>query len=491
MSLSVDTVVSVTIFVSPQAPQARGFGVGLILGKATTLPLSERIRTYPNPTAVLVDFNSGTEEYKAAAAYFGQTPAPRSVKIGRQFLAAQAGQLKGGAVSDVLLTYTGITNGGFDITINGTNRQITALDLSGAANMAAVATLIQTKLAAALASTTCTWDPVGKKFVITSPTTGTSSIVLYAVAPTGSGSPTDASAILGLSVAAGALSVPGIATETLTDALAASKLFDNGFYGVALTAAASTQDIKDAMAWAEINKMAFFYTTSDANAKLSAATTDLGYYAKNLGYHRSVGFYSAASPYAAVSGMARMFIVDFDQPNSTSTMKFKQLPGIAIDTLTESERLALEAKNLNYYSDVGGFAMTAQGVVANGRYFDEVHGLDWLEATVQNAVFTKLVQRVTKIPQTDEGVAVLTQAVASALDKARNNGLLAPGVWTGDTLGEVKAGDFLSTGYYVYAQPVSEQLAADRDLRKSPPISAIGIGGGAIHSAQIQFTFQR
>lgn len=490
MSLSVDTVVSVQILVSPQAPVAKGFGIGMIMGKATVLPISERVRTYSNAAGVLVDFASNTEEYKAAAAYFGQTPAPKSIKIGRQYLAAQAGQLKGAQVSNVVATYTGVSNGGFDLSINGANRQVTAIDLSAAVSMAAIAAILQTRLQVALAATLCTWDAVGKKFVITSPTTGTASIVLAAVAPTGGGSPVDVSTLLGLTSAAGALSVAGIAIETQTDALAASLLFDPTFYGVALTAAASTQDTKDAMAWAEANKVVFFYTTNDANAKLSAATTDLGYYAKNLGYTRSIGLYSSG-PYAAVSAMSRMFIVDFDQPNSTSTLKFKQLPGIPIDTIAESERLALEGKNLNYYTDVGGFAMVAQGVVASGRFFDEIHGLDWLQATIQNAVFTALATRTTKLPQTDAGVGVLVQAANDALNKGKSNGLLAPGKWKGDNLGEVKTGDYLPNGYYVYAQPVSEQLQADRDLRKSPPISAIGIGGGAIHSTAITFTFQR
>jgi hypothetical protein len=52
--------------------------------------------------------------------------------------------------------------------------------------MAQVATAIQTRLAAALSSTTCTWDGTGEHFIITSPTTGMTSIVLYATTP-GSG----------------------------------------------------------------------------------------------------------------------------------------------------------------------------------------------------------------------------------------------------------------------------------------------------------------
>jgi hypothetical protein len=489
MSLPVSDIVSVQILVAPQAPVAAGFGVGLILGTSTILPLEERIRTYTTLVGgVDADFASTTEEYKAAAAYFGQTPAPSQLKIGRQFLTAQAGKLRGSSgVSALVSSYTGIGNGGFDIVINGVNRQIFGLDFSTATTMADVATALQTKLAAALASTTCTWT--GTHFVITSPTTGTSSLVGFASAPTGGSSPTDASAVLGFTLASGALAVAGIALESVTDALAASKAFDASFYGLALTSAV-VQDIKDAMAWSQPAKVALFYTSSDPNAKLSAATSDLFFFAKNLGYDYSIGVYSN-TPYAAVSAMARAFVVDFAQPNSTITLKFKQLPGIGIDTITETERLALEGKNANYYTSFGGFAMLANGTVANGRFFDEVHGLDWLQATVQNAVFTVLATSVSKVPQTDAGVSKLVQAAEGAFRQATANGLLAPGVWTGQNLGEVKSGDFLPTGFYIYAQPVSQQLAADRALRKSPPLTAIGIGAGAIHTVALTFTFQR
>jgi Protein of unknown function (DUF3383) len=490
MSLPVSDIVQVQILVSPQAPVARGFGTGLVLGSATVLPLEERIRSYSSLVGgVDVDFNSGTEEYKAAAAYFGQTPAPSLLLIGRRFLVAQAGKLRGtAAVSGLFGAYTAITNGGFDITVNGVNRQIFGLNFSGAASMAAIATLIQTALAAALAGTTCTWS--GTYFLITAPTTGPASLVGFATTPTGGSTPTDVSGMLGLTLSGGALAVAGIAIESATDSFTAARAFNPNFYGLTLTATASIQDIKDAMAWAEPAKAALFYTSNDPNALLSVATTDLFYYAKNLGYAYSVGVFSN-SPYAAVSAMARAFIVDFAQPNSTITLKFKQLPGIGVDTITESQRLALEGKNANYYTSFGDFAMLANGTVANGRFFDEVHGLDWLQATLQNAVFTVLATAVSKIPQTDAGVAKLVQAAEGALRQAVANGLIAPGVWTGQNLGEVKSNDYLPNGFYTYAQPVAQQLAADRALRKSPPLSAIGCGAGAIHTVAFTFTFQR
>jgi hypothetical protein len=119
--------------------------------------------------------------------------------------------LRGFTVSDDVADYQGITAGGFDIQIDGTNRQIFGLDFSGAATMANVATIIQTALQVALANTRCAWDPDNARFVVTSPTTGQTSAVGAAVAPTKDldpdPDPDDVSTVLGLTLAGGALPV--------------------------------------------------------------------------------------------------------------------------------------------------------------------------------------------------------------------------------------------------------------------------------------------
>lgn len=492
MSLPVDSIVSVQILVSPAAPTARGFGTALILGQATILQLYRRVNQYANLTEVAVDFASNTEEYKAAAIFFSQSPAPQKVKIGRRFLAAQAGTLRGGTVSSTVATYTGVTNGGFDISIDGTNRQVTAINASAATTMAQVATAIQTRLAVVLASTTCTWDAVLNKFIITSPTTGPTSIVLTAVAPTGGGSPTDASALFGFTVGTGAKSVNGIAIESQTAALDASAVFDPDFYFLTCTAAASVQDLKDSMAWTEANVREFFYTSNDTAALSLNDTSNLFYYAKNLSYRRSFGQYSSGSPYAAVSAMARASVVDFDQPNSTITLMFKQEPGINVESITSAQVSALHSYNANVLIDRGGFFMIEDGKMASGVFQDEVHGLDWYQATLQNAAFSLLATAATKIPQTDVGAAQIVGVLNQASEKARANGLLAAGAtWKGANTGEVKTNDILPLGYYFIAGRVADMLQADKDARKSPPITGICIGAGAIHSVAIQVTFQR
>jgi hypothetical protein len=489
MSLSVDQVVSVDILVSALAPTARGFGTKLIMGKATVLPLYARVKEYASMTEVVVDFISSTEEYKAAAIHFGQSPRPTKVKIGRQFLAAQAGQLRGGVASAVVADYTGVTDGIFDISINGTNRVIDGVDLSAATTMANVASAIQTALQVALASTLCTWDATLKKFIITSPTTGVSSIVLPAVAGTGTGA--QIGTLLALTVAAGARSVNGIAIETMADAWAAAAIFDPDFYFTTVTSAMSTQDKKDSMAWTESNVREFFYTTNDANALTLNDTGNLGYYAKNLGYRRSFGEYNGSSPYAAESASARAGVVDFDQPNSTITLKFKQQPGVATDNLTSAQVAALKTYNLNYYTEIGGVPVLAEAVMADGTFQDEVHGLDWFQAGLQNAIFALLTGTVTKIPQTDAGAAQIIQACNGFASKSRSNGLVAAGVWKGDGFGELKNGDYMPLGYYFSAGRVEDMSLSDKAARKSPPITGAIILSGAIHSVQVQVTVQR
>jgi len=489
MSLSIDSVVNVSILLSAPAPVARGFGTKLIMGKATVLPLWARVREYADLTELVVDFISSTEEYKAAAIHFGQNPRPDVVKIGRQFLAAQAGSLRGGAASDVFGDYTAITDGIFDITINGTNRVIDGVNLSAATNMATVASAIQTALQVALASTLCTFDDTLNKFIITSPTTGTSSIVLPAVAGTGTG--VQIATLLALTVDDGAKSVNGIAIETMTAAWDAAAIFDSDFYFIGTTSAMSTQDKKDTMAWANSHVVEYFYTTNDAAALTTGDTANLGYYAKNLTYRRVLGMYSGASPYASESPSARAAVVDFDQPNSTITLMYKQLPGVAVDDLTSGQVTNLQSYNLNYYVDRGGINVFENAKMADGTFQDEVQNLDWFQANLQNAIFAKLATAPTKIPQTNEGALMIIDACNTFAEKARTNGMVAAGKWVGAGFGELKTNDYMPKGYYFSAGLIEDMTQADKDARESPPITGAIILAGAIHTVSVQVTVQR
>ncbi|HBR6846690.1 TPA: DUF3383 family protein [Klebsiella aerogenes] len=236
----------------------------------------------------------------------------------------------------------------------------------------------------------------------------------------------------------------------------------------------------------------FGITTDEATILDAATTTDLASKLKAAKYSRTLIQYSTSSRYAALSAFARAFTVDFTGSNTTITLKFKQEPGITYETLGTSQANNLEAKNCNvyvYYEN--DTAILEQGVMSNGDFFDERHGLDWLQNAVQTADFNTLYTSTTKIPQTDAGTTTRIANIELVLDKAVQNGLFAPGKWTGGPMGQLNTGDMLTKGYYTWAENVDDQLQVDREARKGVPIQVAGKLAGAVHYGSVAITVVR
>ncbi len=233
-------------------------------------------------------------------------------------------------------------------------------------------------------------------------------------------------------------------------------------------------------------------TTSDEKCLQTASSDDLASKLKTAGYSRSFIQYSSGNKYAALSAFGRAFTVNFNGSNTAITLKFKQEPGVGYETLTVSQASALDAKNCNvfvYYQN--DTAILQQGVMANGDFFDERHGLDWLQNYVQTNLYNLLYTSTTKVPQTEAGITRLLSNVEKSLDQAVQNGLIAPGVWNGGDLGQLSSGDTLPKGYYVYAQPLDEQVQSEREARKAPVIQAAIKLAGAVHYADVQINVVR
>lgn len=236
----------------------------------------------------------------------------------------------------------------------------------------------------------------------------------------------------------------------------------------------------------------FGITTDEATILDAATATDLASKLKAAKYSRTFIQYSTSSRYAALSAFARAFTVDFTGSNTTITLKFKQEPGITYETLGTSQANNLEAKNCNvyvYYEN--DTAILEQGVMSNGDFFDERHGLDWLQNAVQTADFNTLYTSTTKIPQTDAGTTTRIANIELVLDKAVQNGLFAPGKWTGGPMGQLNTGDMLTKGYYTWAENVDDQLQVDREARKGVPIQVAGKLAGAVHYGSVAITVVR
>ncbi|MBV0335501.1 DUF3383 domain-containing protein [Klebsiella pneumoniae] len=283
--------------------------------------------------------------------------------------------------------------------------------------------------------------------------------------------------------------------ETLLQAVNASLQYTN-WYGLAIADSADLveADVISVAAAIEASSLSriLAVTTADVNVLVAGNTDNIGYKLKAAGYARTFWQYSSSSKYAAISAFGRAFTVNFTGSNTTITLKFKTEPGITYETLTTAQAAAIDAINGNVYVYYANdTAIIQQGVMANGDFFDERHGLDWLQNYVQTNLYNLLYTSTTKIPQTDAGVTRLMTNVEASLDQAVNNGLVAPGVWNGGPIGQIESGDTLTKGYYVYADSVDNQAQSDREARKSPVIQAAIKLAGAIHYADVQINVVR
>ncbi|WP_107326834.1 DUF3383 family protein [Klebsiella pneumoniae] len=283
--------------------------------------------------------------------------------------------------------------------------------------------------------------------------------------------------------------------ETLLQAVNASLQYTN-WYGLAIADSADLveADVISVAAAIEASSLSriLAVTTDDVNVLVSGNTDNIGYKLKAACYSRTFWQYSSSSKYAAISAFGRAFTVNFTGNNTTITLKFKTEPGVTYETLTTAQASAIDAINGNVYVYYANdTAIIQQGVMANGDFFDERHGLDWLQNYVQTNLYNLLYTSTTKIPQTDAGVTRLMTNVEASLDQAVNNGLIAPGVWNGGPIGQIESGDTLTKGYYVCADSVDNQAQSDRESRKSPVIQAAIKLAGAIHYADVQINVVR
>jgi hypothetical protein len=367
--------------------------------------------------------------------------------------------------------------------INGSD----GMDFSNVSNLNGAATIIQN----ALVGASCVWD--GTRFHITSLSTGTNSTVSFAGS---AGTGTNISGVFKFTAATGARNpVGGIPAETALQCAAALRAHPE-WYGLqfATIIPLSDLDIQQVAMFIEgcSPSSIFGFTSQDTSCLDMAVTDDIGSIMKELDLERTFGQFCSSSPYASASMFGRAFTVDFEGSKTTITLKFKQEPGIVPELLTESEAAALQAKNMNvfvYYNNA--VAIIQEGKMCNGFFFDEVHGTDWQANRIQTGLFNVLYQAPTKIPQTNPGIHILVTSVVDSLTQGVENGLIAPGQWNAPGFGQIKTGQMLPSGFYVWAPLVESQPQSIRETRVAPTIQAAIKLAGAVHKANVILNVNR
>jgi len=493
--LSVNDIIKISTSIAPQGLVRRETGRTLYLTQSDIITLEDRVRTYTSLAGVAEDFATNSDVYKAAQVYFSQVPYPRNLLVGRHNEATSAAVLTGSDTvpSADYTVWEAISDGEFNITVDGTPQIITLVDFTGDANMAEVAATIDAKITGA----TCAWDT--DHFVITSATTGAASTLTYTTivaSPAG----TDLSALMGTESGDANVELgQGGASETIAAALDAIVAIDPSFTFVCEETAMSDTDlVKDIAAWCLANRVYIALSwSSQPNVKTATAGTifnDL-YVSQN---GNSGGVWSETNDFKHVSAAGRMSSVNFSQSNSLITLNMKVLPTCTPDSFSTTEIQKLNQQNVNRYVTRSGVPMAENGkTFSNDWWLDTKLWTIWFENAVLSAVFN-LMYGSAKVPQTEAGMTMIKAEIERVCGEGVRNGGIAGGTLSAaatadirQTTGNESFNGVLPTGYFVYSEPMANQDQSDRTQRKATPIKVWLKGSGAIQEVEIAAVFEQ
>jgi hypothetical protein len=316
------------------------------------------------------------------------------------------------------------------------------------------------------------------------------SSVQYASA-TGSGQ--DVSALMGLQASQALPLVPGYASESPLQAVAALDAISDAWYGLMFAASVQPSD-NDNLAIAafieadDVTRM-FGITIQNTDVLSSQVNNDLASLLKALHYEQTFTQYCSSNAYAVASIFGRLFTIDFAGQNTMIDVMYKQEPGIAAESLTTNEANVLQSKRCNVYVNYdNGTSILQYGTMAGPVFIDETYGIDAMQNAMQTAVFNVNYTSTTKVPQTDQGTNQFVNALAGVCQQFVNNGFLAPGQWNAAGFGQLVQGQFLKLGYYIFAPSVATQSESDRAARKSVPIQIAGKLAGSQQTVDVLVT---
>lgn len=446
----VSTIIQSTISLRTRGITQAGFGTLMFLTDEDSGWGSERARRYASVDEVLEDFASSTDTYKAAVAYFSQSPHPEELVIGAE--GSRVAQVVTLVFSADLITSNVVT-----VTIDGTTITETYAT-SNAATLTALAAQIQ-----ALASVATAVSDGTHTITITAATAGASISVGTAV------------------VTLGASQATCVTTTTVdnhgpAEDVAEIKDEDGDFYGVAWNERTAALVLEMA-AYIETTSLIFGTVSDDVDIYDDTVTDDIASLLSAAGYQRTFLIWNADPlDFAECAWMGNCFTFS----PGAETWKFKTLIGITADEPTTSQRTAIEGKNCNQYYTIAGTDNTAEGVMASGEYIDVIRFADFLNARIAENCFLALRNRP-KIGLTNKGIAILENQIRGVLANGQSVGGISDDALEPDSNVVERA-----TKPYVVTVPDSSDIAAaDRADRHVTGITWEARLAGAIHSAVV------
>lgn len=439
--MALDDLVNIVISRETASVSRAGFGYGLILGcHQKTLNRVDWYSKSTWSTAMLADGYATTDAiYLAVQRYFAQNPAPINVAVGR---------IQASRVTVAIDTVQNATHYGIGIE-SATPGTVTNHDYTSDADatQTEIANGLVALINAGAEAAQVTASNVADDVQINAD--GTDPFVVT----------------LTLGTTLMTIGVPAGTIEDHDTALAAIVLEDNDWYAICAVDRTAAQ-VQKVMDWVESNVKIFLTASADANIINQTAavdTTSIAYYCASNSYVRSAVMYNAlaATAYPDAGWLGKCLPKDA----GSITWAFKTIAGATVDTLTATQRINAMAKHANVYETVGGVAITQMGTTGGNEFIDITHGIDWLRATMQEDIYSRLVNQ-DKIPYTDKGIASIEALVRKALESGIDRNFIA----TIDSISSPKAADV---------------SAVDKAARTLPDVEFTATLAGAIHQITV------
>ena len=461
---------------------------GMLLTKNSLIPTTTIALSFSTPEAVSNQFGAESDEYAFAAQYFkGFDNAQTSVKtlvIGRRVDEDCAAWIQSEPLTLDLAGIKEITAGAFKITVDGTEKTVTALDLSSATSLSDAAT----KIATAITGVTGAYDSNLNAFIFTSETTGAESTIGYASAPD---SGTDVSATLGLTQASGAVLSQGADAMTEAQNLdAICNVTRNWVMFTTLWEADVNEDEAYAN-WADQDED-YCYVAWDTDKNLENQQTQASTRAAQVTNNYCIGYVYGdfrLSAFALAVGAS----INWQRSQGMLTWFGKSASGLTPTVTDEQVADNLESIRCNYYGEFATrnaeFIMFAQGTLANTRYgfFDTLIGAIWLRNKIQRSSMDGF-KRTLRVPSNNRGQSLMDGWIKDPINEAINVGVIDKSLElnesqktqilqeTGD---DQAANDLFSRGYwYRITLPTPAQRAT---TRKSAVLTLYYAYAGSVH----------
>ncbi len=408
-----------------------------------------------------------------------------STRVTAQLTGAAGGvgtySISGAAQTVASATITGAVD--MSVTIDGSAKAFTTLNLAAASSFSAAATLIGTALSLS-GGQTCTYDSTFSAFKITSGTTGAASTLTLA---TGA-----AATLLGLGT--GATLSQGAAAMTEAGAMSSVANATQN-WAAFMTMWEPNLASKLAFAvWTNAQNQRYMYVAWDTDATITAVpnTTSFGPVVVAAGYSGIVPVYSDINVAAMICGITAS--INFTQTNGRVSYAYRGQSGIAATVTDATVAQNLTANGYNFYASYATanaqFTQLQPGSMPGvWKWIDSYVNQIYLNSQLQLAGMT-LMTNVNSLPYNNVGYQTLRDSFTPAIEQALNFGTIRTGVTLSVTqVAQVNMGAGVkidqNLSQYGYYLQVLAATATQRVARGSPPCTLWYMDGGAIQKINL------